>query len=82
MHKLNQVNRNERSKPVFLIFDKLLFKKLLLINPFVQNFVVSWTITSVLTRGGALNGVFGDILPTFFLIGALTNFNKISHGNN
>ena len=35
-----------------------------------------------LTRGGAINGVLGDILPILFLEHASTDFNENSHGSN
>ena len=35
-----------------------------------------------LTRGGAINGVLGDILPMLFLEHASTDFNENSHGSN
>ena len=39
------------------------------------------TCLSFLTRGGDLNGVFGDILPTLFLVGPSSNFNSNFHGS-
>ena len=38
--------------------------------------------SSSLTRGGAINGVLGDILPMLFLEHASTDFNENSHGSN
>ena len=35
----------------------------------------------ILTRGGGLNGVFGDVLPTLFLTGAQANSNENSYGS-
>ena len=38
--------------------------------------------SGLLTRGGAINGVLGDILPMLFLEHASTDFNENSHGSN
>ena len=37
---------------------------------FLNNFRKTENYDTILTRGGGLNGVFGDVLPTLFLTGA------------
>ena len=48
---------------------------------FLNNFRKTENYDTILTRGGGLNGVFGDVLPTLFLPGAYANSNENSYGS-